>query len=245
MRQMGPGMYTQSQGPCDDCHGQGEMIDPEKRCKDCKGKKVKKDRKKLKVEMDKGTPQGEQFIIHGEGDCVPEVEPGDVVVVMKIRPNKTFQRKGADLLIEKEISLLEALTGIDFTITHLDGRTVRIQNNPGEIIKPDTLMTCEDLGMPFHKSPYKFGNLFIKFSIRFPEKMSQTQIDSANVILSAQKKSSQEQKEIDAASEKVVLTKFEERHKNTHAQGGTHAHNSDEEGEDEDGEGVKVGCNQQ
>jgi len=44
------------------------MINPEKRCKECKGKKVKKDRKKIKVEMDKGSPQGEQFTIHGEGN---------------------------------------------------------------------------------------------------------------------------------------------------------------------------------
>ena len=57
MRQMGPGMYSQSTGPCEDCNGQGEMINMEKRCKTCKGKKVKRDKKKLKVEMDKGSPQ--------------------------------------------------------------------------------------------------------------------------------------------------------------------------------------------
>ena len=59
MRQMGPGMYSQSTGPCEHCNGQGEIINMEKRCKACKGKKVKRDRKKLKVEMDKGSPNGE------------------------------------------------------------------------------------------------------------------------------------------------------------------------------------------
>ena len=34
--------------------------------------------------------------------------------------------KGADLLIEKEITLLEALTGVDFVVTHLDGSKLRI-----------------------------------------------------------------------------------------------------------------------
>ena len=100
----------------------------EKRCKTCKGKKVKRDRKKVKVEMDKGSPSGEQFIVHGEGDQVPDVEAGDVIVVIKIRQNKIFSRKGADLYLEREISLLEALTGVNFTIMHLDGRIVRIQN---------------------------------------------------------------------------------------------------------------------
>ena len=70
MRMMGPGMYSQSTGPCDDCNGQGEMINMEKRCKVCKGKKVKRDKKKLTVEMDKGSPNGEQFTIHGAIDKV-------------------------------------------------------------------------------------------------------------------------------------------------------------------------------
>jgi len=57
---------------------------------------------------------------------VPDVEPGDVIAVLKIKPHKIFKRAGADLIMEKEISLLEALTGCDFVIEHLDGRKIRI-----------------------------------------------------------------------------------------------------------------------
>lgn len=39
-----------------------------KRCKVCKGKKVIRDKKKLEVEIDKGTPHGENYTISGEGD---------------------------------------------------------------------------------------------------------------------------------------------------------------------------------
>jgi DnaJ family protein A protein 2 len=63
--------------------------------------------------------------------------------------------------MEKEITLVEALTGLDFILVHLDGRKVRVRNNPGEVIKPDSLMTVENLGMPFHKKTYQFGNLII------------------------------------------------------------------------------------
>lgn len=59
MRQMGPGMYSQSTGPCEECGGTGEIIDMAKRCKVCKGKKVKRDKKTLSVEVDKGSPNGE------------------------------------------------------------------------------------------------------------------------------------------------------------------------------------------
>lgn len=119
-------MYSQSTGPCEECGGTGEIIDMAKRCKVCKGKKVVRETKKLQVEMDKGSPDGEQYTLHGEGDCVPEIEPGDVIAVIKIAPHKTFKRKGADLLIEKEITLLDALCGLDIMITHLDGRQIRI-----------------------------------------------------------------------------------------------------------------------
>jgi len=110
-------------------------------------------------------------VISGEGDCVPDVDPGDVIVVVKLRPNKIYTRKGADLHYDKEISLLEALTAVDFTIMHLDGRMIRIQNEAGKTIKPNTTMTCEGLGMPFHKTPYKFGNLFVNFKVKFPDQM--------------------------------------------------------------------------
>ena len=126
MRQMGPGMYSQSTGPCDECGGTGEIIDMAKRCKVCKGKKVTRNSKTLQVEVDKGSPDGEQFTLHGEGDCVPDVEAGDVIAVIKIKEHKTFKRKGADLLMDKEITLLEALTGLDMCITHLDGQQKRI-----------------------------------------------------------------------------------------------------------------------
>ena len=54
-------------------------------------------------------------------------------------------------MIEKEITLLEALTGVDFVLKHLDGKKIRIKNNPGEVIKPDDIKTVEGFGMPYHK----------------------------------------------------------------------------------------------
>jgi len=137
-------------------------------CKPCNGKKVQKEKKKLKVEIDKGAPNGERYTIHGEADEIPDAEAGDVIVQIKEKPHKSFHRKGADLIIEKEITLLEALTGLDFVLTHLDGKKYRIKNSAGEIIKHDDIKTVEHLGMPFSKKTYTFGNLFIHFKVKFP-----------------------------------------------------------------------------
>ena len=56
MTQLGPGMYTQSQGPCEDCRGKGEVIDEANKCRTCNGKKVCKEKKIVDDNIDKGSP---------------------------------------------------------------------------------------------------------------------------------------------------------------------------------------------
>jgi DnaJ-class molecular chaperone len=36
-------------------------------------------------------------------------------------------------------------------------------------------MTVEEKGMPFHKNPYRFGNLFVLFKVKSPEHISDSQ----------------------------------------------------------------------
>jgi DnaJ family protein A protein 2 len=91
-------------------------------------------------------------------------------------------------MIEKDIPLYEALTGTDFVIKHLDGKKIRIKSTPGEVIKPEEIKTVDGKGMPFHKQPYKFGNLFIIFKIIFPDSLTQPQLSKINEALSFLKK---------------------------------------------------------
>jgi DnaJ family protein A protein 2 len=51
---------------------------------------------------------------------------GDVHVRVYISKHATFERKGADLFMEKKISLIEALSGTNFEIKHLDGKNLKV-----------------------------------------------------------------------------------------------------------------------
>lgn len=104
-------------------------------------------------------------------------------------------------------------------------------------------MTIEGQGMPFHKTSYKNGNLFVKFSIKFPESIDQDQIGQIKQILANQAKPQSEIQGLEAVSTKVEMQKFDESQKNTHAQGGTRGNDSEEE-DDEEGGGQRVGCQQ-
>ena len=89
-----------------------------------------------KVTIDKGCPNQEQIKISGEGHQVPE-GTGDLILAVNTEVHDCFTRKGADLYLTHKITLLQALTGVNFTMKHLDDRIVRIQNEPGNCIHPD------------------------------------------------------------------------------------------------------------
>jgi DnaJ family protein A protein 2 len=95
-------------------------------------------------------------------------------VIIEEKPHDTFKRKKADLIMTKKISLIEALCGFKFTLTHLDGSTHLIETSPGEVIKPGDTKTVEELGMPLMRTPFKYGNLFIYFEIDFPSTINIT-----------------------------------------------------------------------
>merc|ERR1719456_507298 len=64
------------------------------------------------------------------------MDTGDVHFVLKQQEHALFKRRGADLFIERKISLVEALCGFEIEITHLDGRKLLIKTAPGDIVKP-------------------------------------------------------------------------------------------------------------
>jgi DnaJ-class molecular chaperone len=56
---------------------------------------------------------------------------GDLYVRIRVAKHKQFERRGADLFIERRILLVEALTGVAFTLPFLDGTQLNIATSPG------------------------------------------------------------------------------------------------------------------
>lgn len=130
----------QQQVTCPDCKGEGSVIKEKDKCKDCKGEKATQQKKLLEVEIEKGANDGKRYTFAGESDEFPDVEPGDIIIELNMEKHKKFERKGADLLYTATILLLEALTGFNLIIEHLDGRKVLIQNKEGDVVKPGIIL---------------------------------------------------------------------------------------------------------
>lgn len=166
-RQMGP-MVQRYQTVCNDCNGEGSIIDPKNRCKVCNGKKTHDERKIIEVHIDKGMVNGQKITFSGEGDQGPDIIPGDVVFVIDEKPHERFVRKGDDLHTTIKIDLLTALAGGKFTIEHLDGEYLLVEIIPGEVIAPGTVKVIEGKGMPQYRH-HNYGNMYVEFDVEFPK----------------------------------------------------------------------------
>merc|ERR1719230_1841609 len=112
------------QSACGSCGGSGKTFG------------LKQEREVLEVMIQKGSPDNHKVTFREMADEHPDADAGDVVFVLKQQEHADFKRKGADLFIERKISLVEALCGFTLELTHLDGRKILIQTSPGEIVKP-------------------------------------------------------------------------------------------------------------
>ncbi|KAL5021318.1 hypothetical protein ScPMuIL_000473 [Solemya velum] len=168
LRQLGPGMVQQMQTVCPDCHGEGEQISDKDKCKECKGKKVTNQSKILEVHVDKGMRDGQKIPFRGEGDQLPDIDAGDVIIVLQQKEHETFSREGEDLFCTHNLSLTEALCGFQFTLKHLDGRDLLIKHPQGNVIHPGAIRCVKEEGMPRYRNPFEKGNLYIKFDVTFP-----------------------------------------------------------------------------
>jgi DnaJ family protein A protein 2 len=168
-RQVGPGMVAREAAICDRCEGSGNTVKDKDKCKKCKGKRTVTETKPLEIYIPRGSMQGERIVLEGEADQHPDQKPGDLVFILSEEQHPIFNRIGADLSADMEITLAEALGGFSrVVLTHLDGRGIQITHPRGKILRPGQVLKVEGEGMPMKRGEDK-GDLYLIVKIDFPE----------------------------------------------------------------------------
>ena len=92
--------------------------------------------------------------------------------------HSVFKRDGINLHMDYNIQLKDALTGFNENIKMIDTsyQTIIITN----IINPGYIKVIPNKGMKLNNA---IGNLYIHFNIKFPNKLTQKQIDIIKEIL--------------------------------------------------------------
>eukprot|EP00755_Sulcionema_specki_P005651 Sspe_Gene.33348::Locus_16284_Transcript_1_1_Confidence_1.000_Length_1320::g.33348::m.33348/K09503/DNAJA2; DnaJ homolog subfamily A member 2 len=179
------GLHQRVQVKCKSCNGRGYDIPASMQCNKCEGKQTVKERKILEVHIEKGMKRNDSITLQGEGDQIPGVRlSGDVIIVLAQKKHDFFQRRGRHLFIDQEITLAEALTGFQLPIQHLDGRQLLIKTRPGQVLDPQRLWVIDREGMPVKGTGgAEKGCLVINFTVKFPEKLTQSQISGLHEAL--------------------------------------------------------------
>lgn len=181
IRTFGPGMISQSSRQCFECLGQGKKIKDGEKCPECNGTKLVNIKKKIKTSLRSNMANGEKIVIPEEANHIIGVDiQGDLIIVVEEKPHKTFKRVKNDLYLEKKITLIEALCGLEFVIEHLDGRKLLIKTV--ETIQPNTKKCIKNEGMN------SSGDLIIEFVVVFPNSISDERKEYLQKIIPHSKK---------------------------------------------------------
>ena len=126
--------------------------------------------KMINISIPPGIEHGQQIRYEGMGDnSISSLRPGDLFVNVLIRNHPTFKREGTSLILEKEISVWDAILGTSLDIKTLDNKTLSITIPAGT--QPETVLSCRGEGLP-HMRTKQRGNLLIKIKVRIPKNLT-------------------------------------------------------------------------
>ncbi len=158
------------QQTCPSCRGAGKVI--KQPCPDCNGQGRTRDTKTLSVKVPAGVDEGDQIRLGGEGEAGEHGgPPGDLYVLIKLKPHALFKREQDDLYCEVPVSFVTVALGGDVEVPTLDGRaTVKV---PPET-QTDKVFRLRGKGVKNVRSG-EIGDLYCKISVETPVNLTKRQ----------------------------------------------------------------------
>jgi molecular chaperone DnaJ len=163
------GFFTISR-TCPDCRGAGQIV--RELCADCRGKgRVEKSRT-IDLRIPAGVDSNTRLRVPGEGEPGESSgPPGDLYVVLDVKPHLYFERRDADLYCTVPVSIVQAALGTEITVPGLNGEeTVKVPEGTqtGEIIR------LKGKGLPDPHGGGK-GDLYVNIHVVVPTKLTREQ----------------------------------------------------------------------
>jgi curved DNA-binding protein len=135
---------------------------------------VEVDGKRLEITIPPGADTGTRIKLTGRGPG-----GGDLIVVVRVKPDATFTRRGADLERELPLTLEEALLGAEVKVGTLKGQvllTIPAGTQPGRTFR------LRGQGMPRFKAT-GHGDLYVKAKVILPTGLSDEARAAAKAFL--------------------------------------------------------------
>jgi molecular chaperone DnaJ len=168
----GVGLVTSNQGafsfsePCRECQGVGTVVD--EKCPECRGTGGVTKTRPLTVRIPPGVADGQRVRLAGRGEPGErEGPPGDLYVLVHVRPDSLFGRQGNDLTLTVPISFPEAVLGTDLRVPTLDG-AVTLRVPPGT--PSGRVLRVRGRGVPHREGGA--GDLLVTVDVHIPSALA-------------------------------------------------------------------------
>ncbi|MCP8304386.1 MAG: molecular chaperone DnaJ [archaeon] len=155
---------------CDKCNGRRVVV--ESPCKECRGTGVARYYRKIRVEIPQGVDTGYLLRLRGEGEVgVRGGPPGDLYVLVTVKPHRIFKRDGNDLLYETQISFPQAALGTEIEAPNINGKA-RLKIPAGT--QSGTIFRLKGKGMPKLRG-FGRGDELVRVIVKTPTRLTDRQ----------------------------------------------------------------------
>ena len=164
--------YMQTQRPCSACRGSGKIIkDP---CPECNSKGRVKINKRLEVNIPAGIDHGQNIVLRGQGSAgINGGANGDLIIEIRVKNHKIFDREGNNIYCEVPISFTEAALGAEIEVPLLGGSTEKFKIPEGT--QSGSTFTLRGKGITDINNNKRKGDLIITAVVETPRNLSQKQ----------------------------------------------------------------------
>ncbi len=186
------GHFTQI-ATCPTCRGTGRIISNP--CKKCYGEGRVRVSKVINVKIPPGVDNGTKLRVSGEGDSGKNGgPPGDLYVVLYVKPHKLFKRDGVNIYMEKAITFSQAALGDTIEVETVDGKK-ELKVSPGT--QTGTVLNIRGAGVPYLNMPSRRGDQYIKLNVKTPTHLNEEEKGIFKKLFQIEAEKSQKESIID------------------------------------------------
>lgn len=155
---------------CTTCRGLGSII--KDYCRTCQGSGVIEGVKDVTVTIPAGVDSGDTIRVPRAGNAGGRIQPGSLFIKLKVDKDPTFDRDGADIYVDSNISFTQAILGGKVDVPTLSGKIqVKIPNG----VQPGHLTVLRGRGLPKKGVFFDHGDQYVRFRITFPTELNERQ----------------------------------------------------------------------
>jgi DnaJ-class molecular chaperone len=143
------------------------------RCAKCRQSPWMTQVAQLTIALPPGANECHRIPVSGVGDPAQMRGAADAVFVVYSRPDPVFLRSGPHLTRGMNLTLAQALAGGDIAVDGIDGEALVLAT--GGRIRHGEERRITGKGLPLFDDAKKRGDVVVRFSIEFPEELSEEQ----------------------------------------------------------------------